>query len=804
MMSSLVNTIKANVQLAALTSVLFGILGIVSWLPSVFYIVYPDTIYVNIHSITEIVCLAIGLSVFVVVWYGWPQTKNSRDLVIAMVFLAVGLIDFAHLLSYKGMPDFITANSENKASMFWIVSRMLASTGLLAAVYIPRRSRNPAFHRLYLLTVTVTLAAAFIVAVLLFENSLVPMFIPEQGQTAEKIALEYTTMLLNALAIYMYGRRNPSQQSVFLLRISLVFNLVAGMAFTLYDDAYDSFNLIGHIYKIIAYYCVLRSLLQTSILRPYMRISRLNRALRDMVAKNVALYEETKDSERILQQAFIHLGATLATKHDLHGVLQQVVAATGTVFQCDHVYLALAENKTLKIVAYISSFKPPDKIQPEKSFMGKVFTEKKPLVIDCISHYPERIIEGVGQSGLRSMVGAPIKHNDEVIGVLEIFSRKERAFTQHDAQFLSVFSHQAGEAIKNAKAYETTVENFAELSLLYEIVKDLAVQKSPSAILTRVADKLYTLFAADGAIGFIMHHRDDGIHTEPVFATGFEQKEIDQLQHVFSDGKMAWPWGGLSSMQEDAAEDNERGLITMSVLMSRRLNILPLLASGKMQGLIVLGWNDPMQEIPPGKELVLGTIASQTAIALERAYLYDHFQAMALTDPLTRLANRRQFETVLAREISRTLCYNRPLSLIMLDIDFFKKVNDTWGHLAGDVILQKMGAMIKERFRSTDISARYGGEEFAVVLPETCCQEAAELAEGFRRYIEAASFEVDGNVIKITISLGVATFESSVKWAEPRTELVDAADQALYRAKQQGRNRVECHRQLPPVSPNAE
>lgn len=793
-MSLLVNTLRANVHLAALTSVLFGILGLFSWMPQVFYIVFPRDFYLIIHTVAEISCMAIGLSVFIVVWYSWPQTQNSRDLVIAMVFLAVGLLDFAHLLSNEGMPNFITVNSENKASTYWIISRLLASIGILTAGYIPRRSKNPAFHRLYLLTVTLTTAMTIILLVALFENSLIPMFQPGQGQTIEKLCFEYVIMLLNLLAIYLYGHSNPSQQSVFLLRVSLVFNFVAGMAFTLYSSAYDSFNLIGHVYKVAAYYCVLRSLLQTSILRPYMRISRLNRALRSMVAKNMSLYKDTKDSERILQQAFIQLGATLATKHDQEAMLQQVVTATGTVFQCNHVYLALVENKSLKIAAFNSSFKPPERFQFDKCFMGKVFTEKKPLVIDNLEQHPDRMTDPIRQAGLKSMVGAPIRHNGNVIGVLEIFSRNEKAFTQHDAQFLSVFSHHAGEAIKNARAYETTVESLAELSLLYSVVKDLATQQTPAGILTKIAEKLYSLFTANGTVAFIMHHRDDGIHTEPIFAIGFEQKEIDHLQRVFSDSKMTWPWSGLSSMDESIDGGNERGLITMSVLMSRRLKILPLLASGKLQGLIVLGWDDPMQEVPPSKDIVLSTIASQTAIGLERAYLYDHFQAMALTDPLTRLANRRQLDIYLGREISRTLNYHRPLSLIMLDIDFFKKVNDTWGHLAGDVILQKIGAMIKEHFRPTDMSARYGGEEFAVVLPETCLEEAVSLAEAFRQYIEGAKFEVDDNIIAITISLGVATLESQGDEENPKEGLIDLADQALYQAKQHGRNRVEYYR----------
>ena len=101
---------------------------------------------------------------------------------------------------------------------------------------------------------------------------------------------------------------------------------------------------------------------------------------------------------------------------------------------------------------------------------------------------------------------------------------------------------------------------------------------------------------------------------------------------------------------------------------------------------------------------------------------------------------------------------------------------------------------IKEGFRPTDVVARYGGEEFAVVLPETCLEEAVQLAEKFRLHIQDESFTVDDAVITITISLGVATFESTSKWAEPASELIEAADQALYCAKQQGRNRVEYYK----------
>ncbi|KAF1855343.1 hypothetical protein Lal_00005047 [Lupinus albus] len=163
---------------------------------------------------------------------------------------------------------------------------------------------------------------------------------------------------------------------------------------------------------------------------------------------------------------------------------------------------------------------------------------------------------------------------------------------------------------------------------------------------------------------------------------------------------------------------------------------------------------------------------------------------MALTDALTRLPNRRQFDSCLTKEFNRAVVYRRPITLVMLDIDFFKKVNDTWGHLAGDAILQQLGTKIKSLFRNTDFPARYGGEEFAVILPETAEAQAWELAEHFRLQIAAESFQVEDNCIKITVSLGLATVSDDMLGKMTATRLLEAADQALYEAKQSGRNRV--------------
>lgn len=158
---------------------------------------------------------------------------------------------------------------------------------------------------------------------------------------------------------------------------------------------------------------------------------------------------------------------------------------------------------------------------------------------------------------------------------------------------------------------------------------------------------------------------------------------------------------------------------------------------------------------------------------------------MAYRDPLTGLYNRRSFEEKLAEEWKRRQRYKRPLSLIMIDIDHFKKVNDTHGHQKGDSVLQTVSGIINDNMRSTDFPCRYGGEEIAVILPETSLNNAAETAEKLRALVEMQVKEIEG--FNVTISLGVSACAGSMN--EPG-ELIEAADRRLYRAKNSGRNKI--------------
>ncbi len=192
---------------------------------------------------------------------------------------------------------------------------------------------------------------------------------------------------------------------------------------------------------------------------------------------------------------------------------------------------------------------------------------------------------------------------------------------------------------------------------------------------------------------------------------------------------------------------------------------------------------------------------AQTAIrsamsAMQRAHTMEltradnmRLEALAHTDPLTQLLNRRALTLRLVAEIERVRRYNAPLSVLMLDVDHFKLVNDTHGHLAGDQVLEEIALVLQRAARSVDTVARYGGEEFAIVLPETGAQGAFAFSERLRLKIEGHAFSIGkAQSLHLTASIGIATFPGS--HAESAEDLLDCADKALYRAKQDGRNLV--------------
>jgi len=169
-------------------------------------------------------------------------------------------------------------------------------------------------------------------------------------------------------------------------------------------------------------------------------------------------------------------------------------------------------------------------------------------------------------------------------------------------------------------------------------------------------------------------------------------------------------------------------------------------------------------------------------------FIYNQSKHLSITDELTGLFNRRHFEQNFEREFLRAKRYKTNLSTAIIDIDFFKKVNDTYGHLCGDYVLRETAYIIQDSFRKTDMVFRYGGEEFVVILTETALESALIPLKRLKEKIETQNFYYGGNNLKITLSIGV---NSDIDNASSASEFLENADKALYRAKENGRNRIE-------------
>ena len=186
---------------------------------------------------------------------------------------------------------------------------------------------------------------------------------------------------------------------------------------------------------------------------------------------------------------------------------------------------------------------------------------------------------------------------------------------------------------------------------------------------------------------------------------------------------------------------------------------------------------------------IISMIASTLTLALRNSEIHREVQELATIDSLTGLFNKRYFFDTLTKEFKSTMRYQTPVSLIMIDLDNFKPVNDQFGHQAGDMVLREIALLLTKSLREIDIPARYGGDEIAIILPETVIEQAFFVAKRIKRLIEEHPIKFGENCIKVTASFGISSCpDSMIKTVE---EMIAAADKALYEAKRYGRNRIE-------------
>ena len=484
----------------------------------------------------------------------------------------------------------------------------------------------------------------------------------------------------------------------------------------------------------------------------------------------------------------------IAADELLSVVLDQLTQGIGRLYPSDNVFCTLVEGDPARwwVIASAGSFRLPDAALEQK-FQGQAYLEGEDVTIGELSMHKAPPV--LSRADMLSLCGVPIVAGGMTVGALEIFSHRADAFSQEDIATLTRYSRLAAMAVQSSRKKELLRQTSDERDLLYEIMGFVSAPIPPAQLLAKVADTLSNCFCAQAVAAFFVQRLPQLNKTTEVLVRNFSRSDMDNLKGLFAE---RWPAGATDETSEDNGPDMTARKKAFSVSFSggKSIYILPLFSRDLLQGIIVLLWDyDRRINNYRHMEDMLRIVAAQTALGLERHHLFSGVEKIGLTDELTGLSNRRMFNYLIEREINRSRRYARPLSLVMIDIDHFKKINDTWGHLVGDMVLRELGALMRTNFRNLDVPVRYGGEEFAAILPETSLEEAIQFSERFRMIVESAMFMQGKTRIPVTISLGIASIGNSpVSEEMDAEELVHHADRALYQAKQNGRNRIAAGR----------
>jgi diguanylate cyclase (GGDEF)-like protein len=298
-------------------------------------------------------------------------------------------------------------------------------------------------------------------------------------------------------------------------------------------------------------------------------------------------------------------------------------------------------------------------------------------------------------------------------------------------------------------------------------------------------------FSAFGVLwkeGFLLY-----LYQEESCPPSFTQEVVKNMARVFSIlGEEAINVNRVTVQVEKRKLRPRHMMIDPKATLKSHLT-LPLTIEEKIIGCISLNSDQPNAFDAQDLQF-LSVIGYQMAASLKHFQRFSSIKNIAIYDTLTNLYNRRYFEERLEVEAQKSFFSDTSLSLVMVDIDHFKRVNDTFGHTEGDRVLCEIASLLKTSVRKKDTVARYGGEEFILILPEAGLEESSMISERIRRLVENTPFEVGQAQINLTVSLGISNFPSHQ--ARTKEELIKMADLALYDAKRGGRNRVSIFNQL--------
>jgi diguanylate cyclase (GGDEF)-like protein len=405
-----------------------------------------------------------------------------------------------------------------------------------------------------------------------------------------------------------------------------------------------------------------------------------------------------------------------------------------------------------------------------------------------------------GACPVRVLLAMPILQDGNLRGILVLDRIQDVAFTPHEEELASQAARYCLRAIQNERIFVQLERAKVEQGKLYDAAKALGAALSEKDVLDAGVRSAQKIAAFD--LAAVTLYDDEARTHEVVAATGEIEDLVGSKFNHTTTAKSARVPGLVAMVVQNKFPLPYKGEYDPSrqVVLTKNfpwpkmpsLLVLPLVLHDRALGTLILG---AKRRAAFGDQVrpTLEVLASHLAVSLANARMVAKLEQMATTDGLTGLLNKRAMLEAGTQKIAAAARFSRKLSLMVVDIDFFKKVNDTYGHDVGDVVIKGLGEILRRQKRTTDLVARFGGEEFVIVCEQTDERGALLLAERIREELERTTFHAPGHAtstLSVTCSIGVATFSGTPREDAVWDVLFKSADEALYVSKRSGRNRV--------------
>ncbi|MGQ0568335.1 MAG: GAF domain-containing protein [Armatimonadota bacterium] len=497
-----------------------------------------------------------------------------------------------------------------------------------------------------------------------------------------------------------------------------------------------------------------------------------------MAVKNAGLLarsERRRDELVVLNRL---VGAVTASL-DLSEIFRTAAAELASALDVPRVSVYRVEGPWLRLAAQIGAADAPGELPTTAGVTGRVVRNRRPEFVPNVRDEPDYIMSSFD---VTSLAVVPIVQDNGTTGVLRVEGSSAHPVTPQAFEFLTAFAQQLSIAVRNATFYEEQRRAHDELQVLYEAAKAVSGTLDLRTVLDSLVSVTCRAFDYETGTLFMVDPETGDLTVESAYG----HKESMVGTRLPSDaGIVGWvARTGAPLVVDDVVNDSRYRQMDDR---TRSELAVPLIAEGKVLGVFNVE-SARLAAFGQRDMRLLTTLASYAVVAIQNARLYEQASRMAITDGLTELYNHRYLHDALDRILERARRDGQPIGLIMLEIDHFKRYNDTYGHRSGDEALRVVAGLLRRGSRPSDITARYGGDEFMVVLPGASKAATQETAERLRRAVEAYPLILGDEIItSVTLSVGVAAYPQDGRTVDA---LVEAVDRAQYIAKRSGGNKV--------------